>query len=69
MLHPLKCKLRLIEIDANEVFNLTSPEYMPELRQVLSDPELWWSSELEPIRKHCFLEYQKLFNQNIGHYE
>lgn len=60
--------VRLVTMPAQDIFNLTSPRWLPEVARYWKGVESWHSARYEPLRDLIETTYVSSFEALTGHY-
>lgn len=66
---PARCTVRYAVLKPDQIFNLTSPRYLPEISRQWQGRYHWHHYKYEPLRDLVEAHYIKRFNEVSGHYE
>lgn len=64
-----RCTVRYAVLSPSQIFNLTSPRYLPEISLKWMGRYHWHHFKYEPLRDAIEAHYVRRFNQASGHYE
>ena len=64
-----RCAVRYAVLKPDQIFNLTSPRYLPEISLKWRGRFGWHHTRYEPLRDIVEAHYVRRFNEVSGHYE